>query len=128
MRSKDTYLRRERYRRRESSPRSNSGPPLWLGFFRDLGRRTPSFENGPKSSRAPPRGRFRERYEMRNPECELDLENEDHEGFKDHRGWRDCRDPKDLEETALKSIRVEATVFDGRLDPKYFLEWIRVMD
>lgn len=59
---------------------------------------------------------------------EFEYEDDDPKGYRGHRGLRDRKDPRDLEETTLKSMRVEATTFDGRLDPKYFLDWIRGMD
>lgn len=36
--------------------------------------------------------------------------------MRDHRGSRD------LEETTLKTMRVKVFIFDGRLDPKSFLD------
>lgn len=42
--------------------------------------------------------------------------------MRDHRGLRD------LEEIALKAMRVEVSTFDGCLDPKSFLDWVHGMD
>lgn len=41
---------------------------------------------------------------------------------------KDHRDPRDLDETTLKAMLVEVYTFDGHLDPKSFLDWVRGMD
>lgn len=41
---------------------------------------------------------------------------------------RDHRGPRNLKETALKAMRVDVFTFDGRLDPKSFLDWVCGMD
>lgn len=49
-------------------------------------------------------------------------------GYRQQRGMRDHRGSRDLEETVLKTMRVEVSTFDGRLDPKSFLDWVYRMD
>ena len=56
---------------------------------------------------------------------EFEDEDIDPRGFKRQHGHKDRRD---LEETTLKAMRVEVSTFDGRLDPKCFLDWVRGMD
>lgn len=100
-----------------------------LGYgFMSHDRRTPSPKHGPEPRRTPPRSRssvHSDGLEMRIPTRdgtpEFEDEDVDPKGNRRQRQLSDRRDPRDLEETALKSMRVEVPTFDKHLDPKYFL-------
>ena len=47
---------------------------------------------------------------------------------REARATCDHQDRYDPDERAMKSVRVKAPSFDGRLDPKAFLDWVADMD
>lgn len=65
---------------------------------------------------------------LRDRNLELKYDDEVPRGYMDHRGFRDRRDQRDLEVTALKSVRVDPFTFDGCLNLKHFFDYIRGMD
>lgn len=96
-------------------------------------RRTPSTEHGPEPRRTPPRGRSPVHpngpkvIPTKDGTLEFEYEDVDPGGYREQQGLRDHRDPRDLEEITLKSMRMEVSTFNGCLDPN-FLDWIRGMD
>lgn len=70
----------------------------------------------------------RRRDRNRHRECERNVEFEDHSNSEfDARScprWRD----RDLDGWIIKSVKLETTTFDDRMDPKVFLYWLSDMD